>query len=132
MNSTLACCLVAFGLLPVVPQAPPNSSLLIHSKARSTYSAILMWHDVVPGKKDVWFDVTKRELAEQFAEIKRRKFNVVPLGELYKHLTTGSALPPRPLVLTFDDTTEGLYRYAFPMLKQYRYPGTLFVHTDYV
>lgn len=118
----------------VAPTFHPQPSQLpaIHPKARSTYSAILMWHDVVPGKKDVWFDVTTRELADQFAEIKRRKFNVVSLDDLYKHLTTGWALPPRPLVLTFDDTTEGLYRYAFPLLKQYRYPAVLFIHSDYV
>jgi peptidoglycan/xylan/chitin deacetylase (PgdA/CDA1 family) len=91
-----------------------------------------MWHDVVPGKKDVWFDVTQRELAAQFAEIKRRRFSVVSLGELYKHLTTGSPLPARPLVITFDDTTEGIYKYAFPLLRSYRYPATLFIHTDYV
>src|SRR5258708_6600297 len=101
-----------------IPMPPDGPLPPIHSKARSTYSAILMWHDVVPGKKDVWFDVTERELASQFAEIKRRKFSVISLDDLYKHLTTGATLPPRPLVLTFDDTTEGLYKYAFPLLKK--------------
>jgi Predicted xylanase/chitin deacetylase len=91
-----------------------------------------MWHDVVPGKKDVWFDVTTREIAEQFAEIKRRGFHVVSLDELYKHLTAGSALPARPLVITFDDTTEGIYRYAYPLLRRNRFPAILFIHTAYV
>lgn len=125
--------LVLHGLLVTrTPAARAESLPPIHLKARSTYSAILMWHDVVPGKKDVWFDVTEQELKSQFAEIERRHFNVISLEKLYNHLTTGSPLPPRPLVLTFDDTTEGIYRYAFPLLKKHRYPATLFIHTDYV
>jgi hypothetical protein len=52
-----------------------------------------MWHDIVPGKKDVWFDTTVNELENQFAEIKRRKFNVIPLDTLYDHLVTGSDRP---------------------------------------
>ena len=36
------------------------------------------------------------------------------------------------MVLTFDDNNLGLYQNAFPLLKQYRYPATLFVHTNFV
>jgi poly-beta-1,6-N-acetyl-D-glucosamine N-deacetylase len=104
----------------------------VHDRARRDYAAILMWHDIVPGRKDVWFDVTAAELADQFAELKRRNFNAVSLEVLFSHLTTGSPLPPRPVVITFDDTTRGIYTYAFPLLKKYRYPATLFIHTDYV
>jgi peptidoglycan/xylan/chitin deacetylase (PgdA/CDA1 family) len=104
----------------------------IHPQAQETFSAILMWHDVVEWKKDVWFDTTTTELKKQFQEIKRRKFTVIPLERLYRHLQSGEPLPPRPLVLTFDDNNLGLYRYAFPLLKQYNYPATFFVHTDYV
>ena len=95
------------------------------------YVAVLVWHDVLP-KKQVWFDTTLPTFTAQLAAIKQGHFNVVSLEALDKHLTQGVPLPERPLVLTFDDNNRGLYQYAFPLLKQYGYPATLFVHTDYV
>ena len=91
-----------------------------------------MWHDVVPSHKEVWFDTTVAELTKQFAAIKHRKFNVISMDTLVQSLTQGTALPPRPLVLTFDDNNQGLYDNAFPLLSRYHYPATFFVHTNYI
>ena len=108
----------------------------IHPNAKSPYVEVLMWHDVIKpihgNEKEVWFDTTVEELKAQFAIIKRNRINVVSLAQLYKHLSEGTPLPPRPMVLTFDDNNLGLYKNAFPLLKQYRYPATLFVHTNFV
>ena len=104
----------------------------IHPTAKSVYSEVLMWHDVVPGPKDVWFDVTADEFEKQMAQIKKNKLSVITLEKLLELLTKGTPLPPRPVVLTFDDTTEGLYQYAYPVLKRYGFPATYFIHTDYV
>ncbi len=109
------------------PPLPPLSP-----KVRQTYVGVLMWHDVVPGKKQVWFDTTTAEMQSQLEAIRRRGFHVVSLDALIRHLTEGAPLPPRPLALTFDDNTQGLYDYAYPLLKKYGYPATLFVHTAYV
>ncbi len=104
----------------------------VNSKARHDYVAVLMWHDVVADRKEVWFDTTVAELRSQFAEIKRLRCNVVSLDALYRHLDDGDALPPRPMVLTFDDNNRGLYERAYPLLKEYHFPATLFVHTNYI
>lgn len=109
------------------PTVPP-----IHPRARQTYTAILMWHDVVRSRKEVWFDVTEAEFRAQLEQLRRRKCNVITLEALYRHLTEGAPVPPRPIVLTFDDNTKGLYHYAYPLLKAYNYPATFFIHTDYV
>jgi peptidoglycan/xylan/chitin deacetylase (PgdA/CDA1 family) len=112
-------CQLQSGLPPVAPAA------------RRQYVAVLVWHDVLP-KKQVWFDTTVATFKAQLEAIKRGNFHVVTLQELLQHLQRGTSLPPRPLAFTFDDNNRGLYRYAFPLLKQYHYPATLFVHTEYV
>lgn len=120
--------LVAIACSAAHPQPLPQ----VNAKARRDYVDVLMWHDVVPSRKEVWFDTTVAELKSQFAEIKRLKCSVISLDTLYRHLKSGDPVPPRPVVLTFDDNNRGLYQFAFPLLKQYHYPATLFVHTNYI
>ena len=72
----------------------------IHPNARNPYVAVLMWHDVIKlakgGEKEVWFDTTVTELKAQFEAIRRNRINVISMEALYKHLSEGSPLPPRP------------------------------------
>lgn len=124
--------ITAFSLLTAaLAQSAAPSLPTVHPQARSRFVAVLVWHDILP-KKDVWFDTTLATFRNQLETIRKRKFNVLSLSALRDHLTRGTSLPPRSLVLTFDDNTLGLYKYAFPLLKKYKYPATLFVHTDYV
>jgi peptidoglycan/xylan/chitin deacetylase (PgdA/CDA1 family) len=104
----------------------------VHPGAKGSYSAVLMWHDVVAKKKEVWFDTTVAEIEAQFRDIKKNGLTPVPLEVLGEHLESGKAIPPGAVVLTFDDNNEGLYRHLFPILKRYRWPAVFFVHTDYV
>ena len=99
--------------------------------ARAPYVAVLVWHDVLPSK-EVWFDTTRDAFHQQLEAIRRGGFTVVTLEALRAHLERGAPLPKKPLVLTFDDNGRGIYENAFPLLHRYRYPATLFVHTNYV
>jgi biofilm PGA synthesis lipoprotein PgaB len=104
----------------------------IHPKARGSATGILMWHDIVPGKKLVWFDTTVAELKAQFAEIRRLGLTPISLERLAAHLERGEAVPKKAVVLTFDDNNLGLSQHVFPLLKRYRWPAVFFVHTGYV
>jgi peptidoglycan/xylan/chitin deacetylase (PgdA/CDA1 family) len=49
--------------------------------------------------------------------------------QLYAYLTTGAALPSKPIMLTFDDNDEDQYTIAFPELKKYNFKGVFFIMT---
>lgn len=92
---------------------------------------VIMYHDVVP-EKEVWFDLTVREFEAQMQALADAGASVIRVSDLVNHLRDGQPLPPRAIVLTFDDGTLGNYEHAYPILRRHNFPATFFVHTDYV
>ena len=103
----------------------------ISAKARTLDVPIIMYHDV-RAVKDVDWDITPDRLAEHFKTIQTKGLTPITLDQLVEHLHTGAPLPPKPILLTFDDNYIGQYQYAFPLLKQYQYPAVWSIHTRYV
>jgi poly-beta-1,6-N-acetyl-D-glucosamine N-deacetylase len=121
----------AITLSLVAPAAAQTALPTIAPQGRTPYVAVLVWHDVLPAK-EVWFDTTTATFEQQLQSIEKGGFHVIRLSALRDHLVTGSAIPAKSLVLTFDDNGAGIYQYAFPLFRKYRFPATLFVHTNYV
>jgi peptidoglycan/xylan/chitin deacetylase (PgdA/CDA1 family) len=71
---------------------------------------------------------------EQFAQrlecIKRGGYRVLPLAEALQRLRTGD-LPEGSVAITFDDGTYDFYKQAFPLIKQYGFPVTVYQTTYY-
>jgi peptidoglycan/xylan/chitin deacetylase (PgdA/CDA1 family) len=57
-------------------------------------------------------------------------FNVLPLGEGVERLNRNE-LPPKAVVLTFDDGLADFYYKAFPLLRSYKMPATVYLSTYY-
>ena len=130
-NVALAAFVAAAVLLP---QAARTQATLpqVSAAGRTPYLAVLVWHDVVAGDKEVWFDTTLDTFRGQLEAIRRGGYHVITLEQLRNHLVHGAPVPSKPLALTFDDNGHGIYENAFPLLVKYRFPATLFVHTNFV
>ncbi|MFS8884418.1 polysaccharide deacetylase family protein, partial [Synechococcus sp. R55.3] len=100
--------------------------------ASLSYVPAIMYHDVVAGRKQVWFDTTAAELRQHFEAIKQAGLTPIHIDQLYKHLRDGDPLPEKAILLTFDDAYLGLYENAYPLLKEYNYPAAYFVQTGFV
>ncbi len=72
---------------------------------------------------------TPEMFAWQMAYI-REHFTVVDLAAVNDFLHRGKNLPPRPLLITFDDGYLDNYTHAFPVLKQYGFPAVIFLLTS--
>ncbi|MBP7148527.1 MAG: polysaccharide deacetylase family protein [Acidobacteria bacterium] len=64
--------------------------------------------------------------------LRRRGYRTVTLADLHEHLARGRALPPRPIVLTFDDGYLDNWVHAAPLLRRHGFTATVFVASDFV
>ena len=56
-------------------------------------------------------------------------FTVLPLTQILTTLNDGDDLPDRTVAITFDDGYESIYSTAFPLLREFGFPFTVFVST---
>jgi peptidoglycan/xylan/chitin deacetylase (PgdA/CDA1 family) len=54
-------------------------------------------------------------------------YSCLSLSNAVECLTNGHSLPPRSVVITFDDGYQDNYRYALPVLVKYRVPATIYL-----
>ena len=62
--------------------------------------------------------------------LKDADYVVIGLDFLASALEQNISLPPKSVVLTFDDGWRSQYSYAFPVLKKYGFTATFFIYTD--
>ena len=97
---------------------------------RSRYSVpILMYHSINPEpNRYIELLIVKPEVfRRQMRFLKEHHYNVVPLSEVADLIKNNKKVPPRTVAITFDDGYKDNYTYAFPILKEYNFPATIFV-----
>ncbi|HTZ11643.1 MAG TPA: polysaccharide deacetylase family protein [Candidatus Margulisiibacteriota bacterium] len=102
---------------------------------RSNYAVpILMYHSVNPVKNPYIRSliVSPESFRRQMRFLKERRYNVVTLKQLGELIASGGKIPPRTIAITFDDGYRDNYTYAFPVLKEYKIPATIFIIIDEV
>jgi hypothetical protein len=72
-----------------------------------------------------------RTLQEQLNCLTTR-YNLLPLEEIAARVAARQDLPPGAAAVTIDDGYDDAYRIAFPLLRRFRVPATLFVVTDFL
>ena len=93
-------------------------------------AAILMYHSVSPGV-DYFMNVEPDDFERHMAYLAEQKITVIALSELVARLKARKPLGGT-VVLTFDDGYRDNYTVAFPILKKYGFPSTIFVTTDMI
>jgi peptidoglycan/xylan/chitin deacetylase (PgdA/CDA1 family) len=95
---------------------------------------ILMYHyiSVPPDEEDVYrvdLSVSPEDFRAQMRYLASAGYAVISLYDLNMALRWGAPLPPRPVVITFDDGYRDAYEHAFPVLQEHGFTATFFVIT---
>ncbi len=91
---------------------------------------ILMYHSI--GRSDLLrpgLCVSEKNFARQLKYLTRH-FKILSLESAVGTIRRGEPLPDNAVALTFDDGFRDNYETAFPLLKKYCCPATLFVATE--
>jgi len=108
-------------------------SLVANSRWRQQRLLILCYHGVSIDDEHLWrpyLYIQPHKLQQRFEALKKGRFSVLPLGESLQRLGAGT-LPPRSVALTFDDGGYDFFQQAYPLLKAYGFPATVYQTTYY-
>jgi peptidoglycan/xylan/chitin deacetylase (PgdA/CDA1 family) len=102
------------------------------SSWRQSRLLVLCYHGVSLYDEHEFSDVhvSEEHLRRRFEILREERYAVLPLGEAFQRLSSND-LPPRSVVLTFDDGLHDFYAKARPLLYGFDYPATVYVATYY-
>lgn len=115
---------------PIAEPTPNGSS-------RTAQVPILMYHYLSepPAGADIYrrdLSVTPSLFAQHLDRLLAEGYTTLRLDDLLLHLTQGTPLPPKPVILTFDDGYRDNYVNAFPLLRERGMTATFFIVTDFI
>jgi len=109
------------------------STLVHNSRWRRQRLLILAYHGIALSDEHL-FNGSQFISAELFRDrlelLRKSKCSVLPLGEAVERLYAND-LPDRAVTITFDDGLSDFYRRAFPVIKEFDFPVTLYLTTFY-
>ncbi|MGK5637516.1 polysaccharide deacetylase family protein [Streptomyces sp. URMC 126] len=93
-----------------------------------------MYHAVAhsPARATHALSVTPEAFAEQMRLLDASGFVPLTARELAGAWRDGRPLPPKPVLVTFDDGYEGVHRHALPVLRELGFRSTVFVSTGWL
>lgn len=120
----------------VIP-ASTDPGVGVHGTMATVTVPILVYHgvrDAVTGEpfEVRRFNVAPAMLEKQLQYILDEGFTPISFADLALYFDTGTALPSRPIIISFDDGTESQYAHALPLLQQYAIHATFFLYPNVI
>jgi peptidoglycan/xylan/chitin deacetylase (PgdA/CDA1 family) len=75
-------------------------------------------------------EITPQAFEAQMQELKNKNITVIPMQDFLAWRRGEKAIPTKSAILTFDDGWKSQHEVAWPILKKFNYPVTLFVYTE--
>jgi peptidoglycan/xylan/chitin deacetylase (PgdA/CDA1 family) len=119
--------LVRCGAAPALKSARVRRSV---RKLRTKSVAIVMYHGVLRHPPPVfdWCQLGSAQFEEQIAFLSH-EYRIVPLSEALDRLSKGRSFGGL-CCITFDDGFRSFYTTAYPILKRYQAPASVFIVTS--
>src|SRR5437867_10609118 len=97
---------------------------------QTAQTIIFCYHRLVDKVRYPGTEITPAAFEAQMKELKDRGITVISMQDLLAWKRGEKNIPPRCAVITFDDGYKSQYDVAWPILKKYGYPFTMFIYTE--
>src|SRR5437870_7362954 len=114
------------GVAPVA--TPPKITKPVVDQTAQTI--IFCYHLLVDKVRYPGTEITPAAFEAQMKELKDRGITVIPMQDLLAWKRGERDVPPRWAVISFDDGWKSQYEVAWPIMKKFGYPFTMFIYTE--
>ena len=112
---------------PVAAASPKITKPVVDQTAQTI---IFCYHLLVDKVRYPGTEITPAVFEAQMKELKDRGITVIPMQDLLAWKRGEKNIPPRCAVISFDDGWKSQYEVAWPIMKKFGYPFTMFIYTE--
>jgi peptidoglycan/xylan/chitin deacetylase (PgdA/CDA1 family) len=103
-----------------------------HQGPNAVIVPIIMYHRIDISPINSQYYVPPGKFEEEMKLLHDWEYTTITTEMLVKAITEGTELPPRPILITFDDGHLNNYTTAFPIMQKYGFTGVLYVVGSYI
>ncbi len=111
------------------PEAPKATPFELN---KSAMVAILLYHDFVERIPKTEMMVSVPTFRSQMQALKDANITVIPMSDLLAWKRGEKNIPDESAVITLDDGWVGEHQFAYPIMKEFGYPFTIYLYKKYV
>jgi peptidoglycan/xylan/chitin deacetylase (PgdA/CDA1 family) len=101
----------------------------LFAKSQESESAVIFMYHRFGETKYPSTNIRLEQFEKHLEYLSQNGYQVWPLSKIVRHLLEQKAIPKKTVALTIDDAYKSIYTEAFPRLKKFNFPFTVFVNT---
>ena len=119
----------AASVAPATP-VPVATPVIKQPVDQNAEVVIFGYHRFVPNVRRPDTEITPQAFEAQMEELKKKNIPVISMQDFLAWRRGEKAIPAKSAIITFDDGWKSQHEVAWPILKKYNYPVTLFIYTE--
>jgi len=119
-------------LTPTFTITPIPTTTRVHQGPDVVVVPILLYHRIDVSPFDSQYYVPPEKFEEQMKLLHDWEYTIITTETLVEAINKGANLPPRPVILTFDDGDISVYQTAFPIMQKYGLTGVVYIVGNYM
>ena len=121
-----------FTVTPTFTASPTPTTAWIHQGPDTVLVPIILYHRIDTSPINSQYYVSPEKFDEEMKLLHDWGYTTITTELLIKAINEGADLPPRPILITFDDGHLNNYTTAFPIMQKYGFTGVLYIVANYM
>ncbi|MDH5606682.1 MAG: polysaccharide deacetylase family protein [Anaerolineae bacterium] len=109
------------------PSPQPTPTWTTYEQGDLVEAPILLYHQINDENGEARYVVKIEDFAAQMQALDDWGYTTIPISMLERVIRKGGKLPPRPVVITFDDGHLDNYTNALPILKAHDFTAVIYI-----